>query len=229
MPGASGLASSAPPSRRRSDQRLDRLPGHAARAEETGRVAQAGDDGGFDSHIRRPAVEHRIDSPLEVAEHMVRRRRADTAGPVGGGSGHRAADPAEQGVRQRMGGHAQAEAVEAGAGEVGHRAGRCGRHDEGQRARPEGFREPPRGGVEQALGLGGLEARHMGDERVEARALLGLVDARHGFGPRRVGAEAVDGLGREGDEPAVAQEFGRAREPGLVGRQPFCGPTICLG
>ncbi len=45
----------------------------------------------------------------------------------------------------------------------------------------------------------------MGDQRVEARTALGLEDRRHGRGVRGVGAQAVDGLGRQQREPAVAE------------------------
>jgi len=44
------------------------------------------------------------------------------------------------------------------------------------------------------------------DERVERGAALGREDPRDGLGVRRVGAESVDGLGREGDEPAAAED-----------------------
>ncbi len=52
----------------------------------------------------------------------------------------------------------------------------------------------------------------MGDERVERGPLLGRIDKRHRFPARGVGAEAVDGLGGEGDEPALGQDQRRRGE-----------------
>ena len=49
----------------------------------------------------------------------------------------------------------------------------------------------------------------VGDEGVEARPLLGGVDARHRRRIGRVGAQPVDRLRREGDEPAAPQDRGR--------------------
>ena len=48
----------------------------------------------------------------------------------------------------------------------------------------------------------------MHDQRIEARPALGLIDPRHGAIRCRVGAKAIDGLGRKGDELALAAECG---------------------
>ena len=42
----------------------------------------------------------------------------------------------------------------------------------------------------------------MGDQWIERGPALGVIEARHRDAVLRVGAEPVDGLGREGDEPA---------------------------
>ena len=59
--------------------------------------------------------------------------------------------------------------------------------------------------------FGHREIGDVDDQRIEARAALGLVDLEHGVGIGGVGAEAVDGLGREGDELAGAQDARRNR------------------
>ena len=57
----------------------------------------------------------------------------------------------------------------------------------------------------------------MGDQRIECRPALGLVEARDGAAVGGVGAEAVDGLGRKGDEPAGGKAAHRVRDRGGVG------------
>ena len=52
------------------------------------------------------------------------------------------------------------------------------------------------------IALGRGQVRHMDDQRVEARAALGGIDARDRFGVGGVGGEAVDGLGRHRDRLA---------------------------
>src|SRR5579875_262155 len=62
----------------------------------------------------------------------------------------------------------------------------------------------------------------MHDQRVEARPLLGGKDPGDGMRVCRIAAQAVDGLGRKGDELPGAQQFGRARSP--AGSRKRCGP-----
>ena len=109
-----------------------------------------------------------------------------------------------------MGGHAQGDAGEAGAGEVADRAGRreagtTSVSGPGQNASARRRRAV----VEHALAPRRREVRHMRDQRVEARPPLGGVDPGDRARVGRVGAEAVDRLGREGDEAAVAQQARR--------------------
>lgn len=47
----------------------------------------------------------------------------------------------------------------------------------------------------------------MSDQRVEGWPTLGGVNARNGRRIAGVGAQAVDGLGREGDQPACGEDF----------------------
>ena len=59
----------------------------------------------------------------------------------------------------------------------------------------------------------------MGDQGIEGRPALGLVDAGDRGRIGGVGAEAVDGLGRERDQPALGQNTRSRRHGGLAGRQ----------
>ena len=52
-------------------------------------------------------------------------------------------------------------------------------------------------------GLRRLKAGDMGDQRIEGRAALGGIDRRHGGGVGGVRRQAVDGLGRQDDQPTV--------------------------
>jgi hypothetical protein len=71
-------------------------------------------------------------------------------------------------------------------------------------------------GVEQALPQRRLDIRQMRDQRIEARALLGGIDARDGLARSRVCGEPVDRLRGQRDQPAFAQQGGRGRDVGLA-------------
>ena len=96
------------------------------------------------------------------------------------------------------------------------------RQDQGQRAGPERLGQPQGVAVEPGDGGGGGEVGQVQDQRVEGRAVLGGEDAGDGAVVGRVGAEAVDGFGREGDEAAGRagrRRRGRCRRgPGAAGR-----------
>ena len=163
--------------------------------------------------------------PVEIRQNMAGGGRADTSRAVGGRRGDRPADPGEEGVGEGMRRDAQGDAGEAGAGEVAHGAGRGRRHHEGQGAGPECLGERPCGPVEDALGERRVERGDVRDQGIEAGPLLGGVDAGDRLAAGRVGAEAVDGFGRKGDESASADEFRGAVQSGLVGREPGCHLT----
>ena len=57
----------------------------------------------------------------------------------------------------------------------------------------------------------------MHDERIVRRPFLGGEHALNRRAIEGVRAQAVDGLGRERDEPAVSQALGRARNHRAVG------------
>ena len=86
------------------------------------------------------------------------------------------------------------------------RDARRARQDQRQRSRPEG-----RGQLHRSLGYRARPARELrcvvqvDDHRMVGGAALGGEDPAHGVRIGRIGAEAVDGFGRERDEPAGAQ------------------------
>jgi hypothetical protein len=207
MPGASGFAPSAG-LRARADH-----ASMASRGTPPGRSrrgpAEAGDDGRFDADLRGAPVEHRIDAPVEIAQH-VSRHRSGSPGPSGWRTApRRGGRRLQQRMREGMGRHPQAHAVEARRGR-GPRRCRWGAAGTTRVRGPGQNASASASAVRRTRpGAGGRQGLHMGDERVEARALLGGVDARHRLGLRGVGAEAVDRLGRERDEPARAQDRGR--------------------
>ena len=109
---------------------------------------------------------------------------------------------------------AQRDARKPGAGELANPAARQGRRDERQRSRPETLGQALRGRRQSGLAQRGVERGDMGDERIEARPALGGIDPRDRRRRGGVGAEPIDGLGRKGDEPALAQSFGGALDRG---------------
>ncbi len=123
-----------------------------------------------------------------------------------------------------MVGDAQSKAGQTRARQIADAAtGRNG-HDQCQWAGPERLRQLARLGIENPFAFGGSQIRHMGDQRVEMRAPLGLVNFRHRRAGRRICTQPIDRLGREGDEPARAQNIRRRFYGGGIGRaQLRCG------
>jgi len=104
-----------------------------------------------------------------------------------------------------MCGHTQGHGGQPGPGKLVDSAALGERHNEGQRSRPERGAELVRSGIEHPLFPRFGKRDDMGDQRVEARPLLGLIDRGDAPPVARIAAEAVDGFGREGDEPAGSQ------------------------
>jgi len=170
-------------------------------------AAEAGDDGRFEAVARRPGVENPIDAAVEIFRDMPGGRRADAAAAIGGRRHQRRAGRRDQRAGHFMRGHAQRQRIEPRPRQQRHERPRR-RRDYGQRPRPEGFSQRARARIEAGLGERGLGLGEMGDQRIERRAALGGVDRRYrGIRSRQPG-EAVDRLGRHGDQPALAQRGG---------------------
>ena len=159
----------------------------------------------FDADRDRAAVDDQIDAPGEVALHMRRGGRRDMARQIGGGRHHRPAESAQDVPRH------------AGARERGSRRYRARRwrdrrpgsrrlwQHQRQRPRPEGLRQPRRGGIETGDPPGRGEVGDMGDQGIEGGPALGLIEPGNGGRIGGIGAEAIDGLGRERDQAAFCQ------------------------
>ena len=58
----------------------------------------------------------------------------------------------------------------------------------------------------------GVDAADMGDQRIEARPALGGIEPGDGLAIAGIGAEPIDGLGRERDQPAGGKAGGGGRD-----------------
>ena len=224
MPGASGCplslsasaggCASARPSTRSISAR-GRPPGRSSIG-----CVEAADDGGFDADRDRPAIDDQVDPPRKVALDMRGRGRRDVAGEIGRRRHHGAAEGAQDVARHRV-----------------------GRNRGSRRCRGRRWRDrPPRSrrvfGSTSVSGPGqnasasavaaaskrailprGGEIADMGDQRIEGRPALGLVEVGDRGRIGGIGAEAIDGLGRERDQPALGQHARRSRHGGLAGGQ----------
>ena len=135
--------------------------------------------------------------------------RADGAGSVGGGGREGDAGRVNERPGRCVRRRANPNRVKAGAREQADVASRGHGQDQSERPGPEC--------AGQRLGLGAkdgvlsrrLDVENMGDERVDRGPLLGGVDRRDRLVRGRVRREAVDRLGRHGDEAAQAKTCGR--------------------
>ena len=75
------------------------------------------------------------------------------------------------------------------------------------------------GASKRAICRRGGEIADMGDQRIEGRPALGLVEPRDGGRVGGIGAEPIDGLGRERDQAALGQAARGRGHGGLAGRQ----------
>ncbi len=150
---------------------------------------------------------------------MSGRGRRDVTGEVRRRGDHRAAEQAQDFARHRVGRYPDRDGVEAGGGEIGDRAAvRLGQHQR-QRTRPERRRERQRRSVKPGDLPRGGEVPDMGDQGIEGRPALGLVEPGNGGGIGGIGAEPVNGLGRERDEPAIPERTCRGRRGSRAGGQ----------
>ena len=227
MPGASGWAlslsasaggcASARPSTRSMASR-----GSAAGTQQH-RFLEAADDGGFDADLDRPAVDDQIDAAVEIALHM--RRLVGETWP------ERLADGATTGAPNAL-------RIARATGCEGMRIAMVSRPAVASSAtgQPAAFGSTRVSGPGQnasasasavaskrPICTGGGEIADMGDQRVEGGPSLGLIEAGDGRGIGGVGAEPVDGLGRERDQPAIDERARGRRHRGLAGGQNRCG------
>ena len=174
---------------------------------------------GFDADIHRAAVDDQVDPAGQIALHMGGGGRRNVAREVRRRRHDRAAERPQDLPRHGVGRDPDRDGVEAGGGEIGHGAIRCFRQHQRQRAGPERLGQRQRGRVEAGdLPCGG-DIADMGDQRIEGRPALGLVEPGNRGRIGRIGAEAIDRLGRERHQPAFGQNARRRRHGSLAGGQ----------
>ena len=162
-----------------------------------------------------PAIENEIDAarrgrPAHAARWSARRARA-----VGGGRNDGLAGAQAGRGRQDGAGHAPRWCRARRLPVPPPGSGRLRQH-QGQRARPErgqSFR-----GVVNDRSCGPPPIVHMRDQRIEGRPALGGVEPRDRFAIGRIGAKAVDRLGRKRHQSAGAQDLRSLLDDGGVGR-----------
>ena len=174
-----------------------------------------------------PASSRQSMRPSRSAKTCAARRRAGVHEAVGARRRDGHVRRAQQRPRHRMPRHAHAD---GGAARRDGRADRRpARQDQRQRSRPEALGQSQR--QRRNRGGDGRERGGVGDvddQRIAVRSLLRGEDALNRGGIRRVGAQAVDRLGGEGDEAARAQQLrgaGRWRSPA---RRPARRRSTCV-
>ena len=185
---------------------LDRLPRDRAGPQQYGGALTEGHDRRLQPGGGAAAVQDHVDLASKIFGDMRRGHRAHMAGAVGRRRRDRPAERRDQRLRDRMRGNPNRDARQAGPGKFANRPARRGGRDDRQRPRPEGRGETQRQLRQNRLATRGFEIGDMRDQRIERGAVFGVVDPGDRPGLRRVGAEAIDGLGRKGDQPALAQD-----------------------
>ena len=166
--------------------------------------------------LRRAAIENHGDLVPKIGIDVSGGGRADVARYVGGWRCNRQAGCLKQGMCNRMTGHADADSVETGADQL--RKSRFGppwKHQR-QRPRPERRRQAPCLRCEPGDTLSRRRIGDVDDQRVEPRPALRFEDLRHRAAVGGVGAEPVDGLRRERDQPPGFKLQSSARNRGLA-------------
>ena len=185
-----------------SERRFQLLAGDGAGAQQARLFVGEAENRRFQPDPAGTAVQDEVDPRAQACRHMGGGSRAEAAGGIGAGGGHRPVHRLEQRPRDRMGRKPQGEALEAGAAETRDPAFRPAGQHQGQRARPEARRQGLRTAVEHRLRRRRLDLGQVHDQGVEARPRLGGEDPGDGPLLGGVGPQAVDRLGRKGDEAA---------------------------
>ena len=214
MPGASGASLGRRLGDRRADARARARSRRAACRRAAAASACRGTTRWWIQRRRSPVRRRRSDRcAREIGEHMLRRGRRHMAGAVGRRRDHRLAERLQQIARDRM--------CPARA----RRSCRAPRSPARTTGQPAAFGSTSVSGPGQNAPAS--RSRVVASKRASRRAAatsatcaisglkrgpaLGGIEPRDRFAIGRVGAEAVDRLGRKRDEPAVARA--RARPP----------------
>ena len=113
-------------------------------------------------------------------------------------------------ITRRLGGrHAYGKAGEARRAEQRYARFRPSRQYQCERPWPECLCQDLRSCVEVDVGKKGFCIRVVANERIETGAALGREDSSNSRIVGRIGSQAIDGLGGEGYETAIAQDGNR--------------------
>ena len=182
------------------------------------------EDRRFDADRRRAAIDHQQYAAREIARYGLRCRAGDAAGAIGAGGGERPAECCNQAGAEAER-HAQRDRLQAGRDQIVDRRAIGQRQYQRQRAWPEPLGQCARQRIEPRQPRGHGKVRDMRDQRIEARPALGLEDLRHSRAVGGIGGEAINGLGRDGDQlTALEQRQGRVEGLALdddVGHRPL--------
>ena len=164
--------------------------------------------------------------PSRSARTWAARGGGDAAREVGRGRGDGAAESGEERAGERVGRYADRDGGEAGGRKIGEAAVKAAAQHEGERAGPERRGQKLCGLRQAGERLRPGEVGHVDDQWIESRPSLG--DEYLGGGARiaGIGAEAVDRLGREGDQFARMQEMGGGAQAARAVRE---GDGVVLG
>ncbi len=191
----------------RADGALQCFPRQRPRPQQRRRLAGQVQHGRFHADRRGAGVQHEIDAVAEIFHHVGGAGGAGSTEPVGARGSDRDVCRGEQRLDHRMVRHPQGDGRSPGRDRI--RDDRGAFDDEGQRPGPESRGQvikQRRNPARQATGH--PPAGDMHNQRIPVRPLLGLENPAHGNRIERVGAETVNGFGRERDQPAVTDDVG---------------------
>ena len=166
-----------------------------------------------------PAVDDQRDMDPEAGDHLGRGQRARRARGVRARRGQRPPGGLDDGPRGLVAGNAERHAGRSLVDQRRKRRGRGARQHQGQRAGPEFFGERASGRGEVPTGRRHRLRGDEGDERLVGRAALGVENTGHGIVTGGIGGEAVDRIGRQTDQPALADHPRGPRDGRLRRRQ----------
>ncbi len=199
-----------------SEDLLEGAQRDRARADDPRRVDREIEDGGGGAAPRGPGVEDQVDLLPQGGGHLLRGQGGRASRAVGA----RGDDGAARGARQPGGDGVGRDPDPDGLAPAQEPLGQALRRgkDEGQRAGPKRGGEPARrfGHLARAR----PHRLHVGRDERQGHPLRTAFRLEHPLDRlrvTRVGPEAVEGLGRIGDEPPGAQQLGRAAQRGPVG------------
>ncbi len=181
----------------------------------------------LDADRRRAVIDDEIDAAAQVGQHVRGGGRRDVAGAIGRRRHHRLAEGGKDFPRDAVAGNPHRDGLEARSRKLRNRAPRRLGQDERQRPRPEHFRKAFRIGIEDRQRPRGRNIGNMRDQGIERRPAFGLVKTRDRLSVGRIGAKAVNSLGREGDEAAGLEAMHRVADRSRVGPRNACDQRGC--